>query len=238
MPRLEAEKQENGSLTGVKSAGEGSQGLTGDTGVTGPVSMATGAFGEGASNASRQGADAAVGSDSFGDMWSQIKSQTSFDTDVQGGEVTTTTSGGGSSTDGGGRGNSSIVEYAKRFLGTPYVWGGTSPSGFDCSGFTQYVMKRFGINLPRVSYQQGQGGSAVGKNDLRPGDMVFWDNSSRNVGADHVGIYIGGGKYIHEPQPGESVKISSLGGNYWARRYNTSGGSGSGGGGSTRQRAQ
>ena len=179
--------------------------------------MTTGAFGEGAINAAAP--NAAVGSDSFGDIWSQIESKTSFDTDVEGGEATVSVSGSGGSPGGNGKGNGSIADFAKQFLGTPYVWGGTSPSGFDCSGFTQYVMKKFGINIPRVSYQQGNGGKAVGSGDLQVGDLVFWDNSSRNNGADHVGIFIGNGKYIHEPQPGESVKISSLGGNYWARRY-------------------
>jgi cell wall-associated NlpC family hydrolase len=219
MPRLEVKKQENGSLTGVKSAGEGSQGVTAqEASVGGATVMGTSAFGEGAFNAARP--DAATGSESFGDIWSQIEGKTSYDTQVVGGEQSMSTEVSGLGNAGaGGAGNSSLVEYAKKFLGTPYKWGGTTPSGFDCSGFTQYVFKAFGINLPRVSYQQGNGGSAVSKNNLKPGDLVFWDNSSRNVGADHLGIYIGDGKYIHEPQPGESVKISSLGGNYWARRY-------------------
>lgn len=217
MPQKEPEKQENGSLTGVKAAGEGSQGITAEQAAGGAgAAMTTGAFGEGAINASAP--NAAVGSDSFGDIWSQIKGQTSFSTDVQGGETTYSTTGGGGAP-GNGKGNGSIADFAKRFIGTPYVWGGTSPSGFDCSGFTQYVMKQFGINIPRVSYQQGAGGKAVSRGDMQVGDLVFWDNSSRNNGADHVGIYIGNGKYIAAPQPGDSVKISSLGGNYWARRY-------------------
>lgn len=105
---------------------------------------------------------------------------------------------------------SSIIETAKKFVGTPYVWGGTSPLGFDCSGFTQYVFKQFGIDLPRVSYQQANGGTRVGIKDLQPGDLVAWDNSSRNNGADHIAIYIGDGKVIHAPKPGDSVKISTL----------------------------
>lgn len=210
MPIIEPDRQENGSLTGVKQAGEGAQAVT-SSGPS-PVAAITDPFGEGAVNSSIGGQEP-----TFGELWGQIKPQTSFDTQQSGGE--TTYSGGPS--DGGGKGNDSLVNFAKRFIGTPYVWGGGSPSGFDCSGFTQYVMKEFGINLPRVSYQQGAGGKPVGNGELRAGDLVFWDNSSRNAGADHVGIYIGGGKYIHAPQPGESVKISSLGGNYWARRYGT-----------------
>lgn len=112
-----------------------------------------------------------------------------------------------------------LVKEAMRYIGTPYKWGGNTPLGFDCSGFTRYVFKKMGINLPRISYQQGTGGRGVGRKEIRPGDLVFWDNSPRNHGADHVGIYIGNGKYIHAPQPGERVKISRLSGNYWVRRY-------------------
>jgi cell wall-associated NlpC family hydrolase len=232
MPIIEPDRQENGSLTGVKRAGEGAQPVTADG--PSPVTATTGAFGEGAVNpAFGQQED----DPTFQELWGQIDSKTSFDKKESGGE-TSMSSSGSSPSPGGGKGNSSLVDFAKRFLGTPYKWGGTSPSGFDCSGFTQYVFKQFGINLPRISYQQGNGGKAVAKGDLRPGDLVFWDNSSRNVGADHLGIYIGGGKYIHSPQPGSRVKISNLGGGYWARRYGSgSSGSSGRGGGSTRQRA-
>lgn len=212
MPIIEPDRQENGSLTGVKAAGEGAQEVTAEG--PSPVTSTTGAFGEGAVNPAFGQTDEPT----FEELWSQIDSKTSFDTKTTGGETTVS---GGSPKSSGGKGTSNLVDFAKRFIGTPYKWGGTSPSGFDCSGFTQYVMKQFGINLPRVSYQQGSAGKAVGSRDLRPGDLVFWDNSSRNRGADHVGIYIGGGKYIHAPQPGERVKISNLGGNYWARRYGT-----------------
>lgn len=211
MPIIEPQRQENGSLTGVKDAGEGAQAVTNGPS---PISAMTDPFGEGSGNA----AFGTQAEPSFGDLWGQIKPQTSFDTQESGGKTTVS---GGSPTDGGGKGVKGVVDFARQFIGTPYKWGGTSPSGFDCSGFTQYVMRQFGVNLPRVSYQQGAGGKRVGSGDLRAGDLVFWDNSSRNAGADHVGIYIGGGKYIHAPQPGESVKISNLGGNYWARRYGT-----------------
>jgi cell wall-associated NlpC family hydrolase len=108
---------------------------------------------------------------------------------------------------------SSLVKYAEQFLGTPYVWGGTSPNGFDCSGFVQYVMKKFGKSLPRISADQARSGKQIGLNQLKPGDLVAWDNSSRNNGADHIGIYIGNGQYIAAPKPGDHVKISSLKGN-------------------------
>jgi cell wall-associated NlpC family hydrolase len=94
---------------------------------------------------------------------------------------------------GGERGDA--VRLAKSFVGMPYIWGGTDPNrGFDCSGFTQYVYKKaFGIDLPRVSYQQANSGRRVGLSALQPGDLVAWDNSSRNNGADHIAIYLGGG---------------------------------------------
>lgn len=99
----------------------------------------------------------------------------------------------------------SIISYAKQFLGVPYLWGGTTPAGFDCSGFTSYVFRNAaGISLPRVSRDQQRVGTAVSLNDVQPGDLVF-----RGMPAYHVGIYIGGGQYIHAPQTGDVVKISS-----------------------------
>lgn len=105
-----------------------------------------------------------------------------------------------------------IVEMAREYVGTPYVWGGASPDvGFDCSGIIQYVYGKLGVELPRVSYQQANSGKRVGLNRLRAGDLVAWDNSSRNVGADHIAIYIGNGQILEAPQPGQSVRIRSLG---------------------------
>lgn len=97
---------------------------------------------------------------------------------------------------------SGIVGIAKQYIGVPYRWGGTTPKGFDCSGFTQYVYRKAGISLPRTSYEQRFVGKKISRNDLRSGDLVLFPG--------HVGIYVGGGMYIHAPQPGESVKISSL----------------------------
>lgn len=113
----------------------------------------------------------------------------------------------GGQTTGGWR--QDLVQYAKQFVGVPYVWGGESPDGFDCSGLTQYVYKHFGIDLPRVSADQGDLNRRVDISSLKPGDLIFWDNSSRNNGADHVAIYIGHGRYIEAPSPGRSVQISS-----------------------------
>jgi peptidoglycan DL-endopeptidase CwlO len=96
-----------------------------------------------------------------------------------------------------------VIVFAKQYLGVPYVWGGTTPSGFDCSGFTQYVYRSVGINLPRVSRDQQNVGQRISVNQVQPGDLVF--NGSP---AYHVGIYIGGGQYIHAPQTGDVVKIA------------------------------
>jgi cell wall-associated NlpC family hydrolase len=101
-----------------------------------------------------------------------------------------------------------VVGIAMRYLGVPYVWGGASPSGFDCSGFTMYVFAQVGISLPHSSYAQYGYGSPVSRSQLQPGDLVFFD------GLGHVGIYIGGGSFIHAPHTGDVVKISSLSGWY------------------------
>ena len=112
-----------------------------------------------------------------------------------------------------------IVALARKYLGTKYVWGGTSPSGFDCSGLVSYVYAQNGIQLPRVTYNQINVGQSVQPNKLRPGDLVFFDTDRTKSGPDHVGIYIGGGKFIHAPRPGASVKISSLAESYYMDRW-------------------
>lgn len=113
-----------------------------------------------------------------------------------------------------------IVRMAKKSLGVPYVWGGNSlTGGVDCSGLTQQVFKRFGINIPRVTYDQINVGARVSIKKLRPGDLVFFDTDRSRRGPDHVGIYMGGGKFIHAPRPGSSVKISSLGESYYQSRW-------------------
>jgi cell wall-associated NlpC family hydrolase len=108
------------------------------------------------------------------------------------------------------------VQIANRLTGIPYVWGGASPrSGFDCSGLVQYVYEKLGISLPHYTVSQYGHGRAVSRSGLRPGDLVFFS------GLNHVGIYAGGGKYIHAPRSGTTVRWSSLGshgGYYGARR--------------------
>ncbi|NHC21209.1 hypothetical protein G6554_23590 [Bacillus sp. MM2020_4] len=99
---------------------------------------------------------------------------------------------------------SAVIAYAKQFLGVPYVWGGTTPNGFDCSGFVSYVYRSVGVGLPRVSRDQQNVGTRISPSQVQPGDLVF-----RGSPAYHVGIYIGGGQYIHAPQTGDVVKIAS-----------------------------
>lgn len=113
-----------------------------------------------------------------------------------------------------------IAQFAKKFVGTGYVWGGTTPDGFDCSGLVVYVFKNFGIDLERVAGDQARQGTAVKRADLRAGDLVFFDTSGRDNGEiTHVGIYIGGGKFIHAANPDKGVTITSMDDDYYSSRY-------------------
>ena len=99
-----------------------------------------------------------------------------------------------------------IVNSAMQYLGVPYVWGGTSPSGFDCSGLVQYVCKKNGISVSRTAAAQANNGTYVSRNNLQPGDLVFFGKGNIH----HVGIYVGNGQMIHAPQTGDVVKVSSI----------------------------
>lgn len=113
-----------------------------------------------------------------------------------------------------------LIEFAKRYVGTPYKWGGNGPLGFDCSGFVQYVFKNSGIDLPRISYQQATYGKRISVDQARPGDILAWDFNDRNNGADHVAIYLGGGMMIESPAPGKTVRITKVYGSPWAVSMN------------------
>lgn len=109
---------------------------------------------------------------------------------------------------------SEICSYAKQYLGSKYVYGGTTPSGFDCSGFTQYVYKHFGVSLNRTAEAQASNGTAVSKSNLKAGDLVIFTS--------HVGIYLGDGTFIHAANPQKGVIITSLSDSYYVKNYITS----------------
>jgi len=138
---------------------------------------------------------------------STLKDETSIKTEVEESTSEASTSG------------TAVVEYAKQYLGYKYVSGGASPSaGFDCSGFTTYVYKHFGISLNRSSSAQINNGVAVEKSDLQLGDIVLFNNDA-NTQIGHVGIYVGNGNFIHASNPSDGVKITTLESGYYAKRY-------------------
>jgi len=106
-----------------------------------------------------------------------------------------------------------VVGIAMQYLGTPYVWGGASPGGFDCSGFIMYVYSQVGVSLPHHAASQYGMGTPVSRDQLQPGDLVFFN------GLGHAGIYIGGGQFIHAPHTGDVVKISSLSDSWYAATW-------------------
>lgn len=111
---------------------------------------------------------------------------------------------------------SQIISTAKKYIGVPYLWGGSTPSGFDCSGYVQYVFRAHGISLPRVSKDQYKVGTSVSKSNLKPGDLVFFNTSGSGV--SHLGIYLGNNEFIHASSS-NGVTISKLTNSYWSARY-------------------
>jgi len=110
-----------------------------------------------------------------------------------------------------------VLDEAAKYLGIPYVYGGTTPAGFDCSGFVQYVFKNCGITLTRVSRDQyAKNGTRVEKSQLQPGDLVFFGT---NGNVSHVGIYVGNGQMIHSPSTGKSIMYTSIESDYYVKRY-------------------
>lgn len=109
-----------------------------------------------------------------------------------------------------------VLRAAYSVIGTPYVFGGTSPYGFDCSGFTQYAFARAGVYLPRMADSQFYSGRQISMSQLRPGDLIFF--STYEAGASHVGIYVGNGNFIHAGTS-TGVTVSSAFTGYWGARY-------------------
>ena len=116
-----------------------------------------------------------------------------------------------------------VLDQAVRLLGTPYRWGGdganTAALGFDCSGFVTHVFRSsLGLTLPRTAKAMSQIGEKITKQDLQPGDLVFFNTMRRAF--SHVGIYLGNDRFIHAPRSGEEIRIDNLYDSYWLRRFN------------------
>ncbi len=113
--------------------------------------------------------------------------------------------------------SSSLVRTALAYRGSRYTSGGTGRGGFDCSGFTRYIYSKFGIQLPHSSAAQSKLGVSVSRDELKPGDLVFFHTTRRSI--SHVGIYIGNSQFVHASNHGRGVTVDSLNSSYYAPRY-------------------
>jgi len=115
---------------------------------------------------------------------------------------------------------SKILTNAKKYLGGKYVWGGTKPKGFDCSGYVQYLYEKEGVALPRTAYEQSKVGMYVSRKELKKGDLLFFlTNKKRNIPITHVGMYLGNDKFIHAASRKKGIIISSLSKSKYGRLY-------------------
>ena len=115
-----------------------------------------------------------------------------------------------------------IINYAKKFLGVRYVYGGMSPNAFDCSGFVKYTLRNFGIYVPRVAADQAKVGVRVAIDSLRPGDLIFFDTNGGSNYINHVGFYIGNGQFIHASSSRGKISINDLFTGFYRGAYMTS----------------
>ena len=114
---------------------------------------------------------------------------------------------------------SQMAQYALQLVGCPYVYGGSSPSGFDCSGFVTYVVNHFGFSVARTASGQMDNGVAVSRSQLQPGDLVFFNSGNPSKRATHVGIYTGNGQFVHASTSTTGVIVSDLNSSYYSRTY-------------------
>lgn len=113
-----------------------------------------------------------------------------------------------------------LLEDAKYFKGGKYVWGGTTPQGFDCSGYVQYLYKKHKVNLPRTAYAQSKRGEAVEMNNLQKGDLLFFlTDKKRGIPVTHVGIYLGNGQFIHAASKKKGIIISPIHHGYYSNKF-------------------
>jgi cell wall-associated NlpC family hydrolase len=111
-----------------------------------------------------------------------------------------------------------VANLAEQYVGTPYRWGGSSPAGFDCTGFVMWVYSQFGVDLPHNEAGQLASGASVPADDLQPGDVLVFANTYRR-GLSHVGIYVGNGQFVHAADERHGVTVSNLWDGYWGPRF-------------------
>ena len=115
-----------------------------------------------------------------------------------------------------------VASFGLQFVGSPYVWGGSGPGGFDCSGFTKYVYSKYGVSLPHnaaAQFSTRYGASVGSMGNLAPGDLVFFVGTTGQAGITHVALYVGGGRIVHAMTPRYGVQVSSLSEQYWQSHY-------------------
>lgn len=125
---------------------------------------------------------------------------------------------GDSTSSNNGSSASGIISAAKKYVGHNYVFGGTGPSGFDCSGFTQYIYGQAGVSIPRTTTSQANVGTRLSKSQLKPGDLLVFSNTYK-AGPSHVGVYIGDGNFVHAANSRKGVRVDSVNSSYYSSKF-------------------